>query len=151
FLLAERGRKLAGILIVALAVAIKLPAVVGLAILGWNWPGPGANWVRRCRGLLGAFLVGIVVLVGLSSMSSLGNGWVWALTTPGRVRSWLAPSTALGLALGKLCQALGFGNGNSALTATRLLGVLAGGVVVGVVVMRSSRLGPLHALGIALL
>lgn len=92
---------------IAAAVAIKPIAFVvvpfaALLVLPW-----ATNWLRR---LLAYAISGITVLalvLALGGAVGVGGGWIQALTTPGSVRTWLSPSTAIGMAIGLVGDAFG--------------------------------------------
>jgi hypothetical protein len=88
----------------------------------------------------------------LSVATGLGWSWVLNLSTPGTVRSWVAPATGAGIFLTDLAHLVGIGVPlHSTLTLTRGLGVLVA-VGVGVwMLLRSDRIGALRAMGITML
>ena len=65
--------------------------------MAWDWAGPCADWRRRARMVVRAGLITVAVMGALSLVSGLGWGWIANLGTPGTVRSWMAPATAVGL------------------------------------------------------
>jgi alpha-1,6-mannosyltransferase len=60
-------------------------------------------WVKTAA----TFAVSYVVLAGVVGTSL---GWIRALTTPGEVKTWLSPATALGLFSGNLLTWIGLGD-----------------------------------------
>ena len=63
-------------------------------------PGPACRWRQRVRPLLnGGADLALAVMTVLSLVSGLGWGWIANLGTPGTVRSWMAPATAVGLVI----------------------------------------------------
>jgi len=141
-----------GIVLCALATAIKAPAGLGVLYLGWEWLGPNVPWRQRVRPVLTAGLIALAVLALCSAVSGLGWGWVANLETPGTVRSWLAPTTALGLGTSGLFHTLGWQVSTSGvLSVARVLGFAVAGAA-GVYLLRASdRIGGLKALAITLL
>lgn len=62
----------------------------------------------RISKLVQVTFVGGVALVTMSWIANVGAlGWLGALSTPGAVRSWLSPATALGMASGQFLSLIG--------------------------------------------
>ncbi len=149
---AKEKRPIVGILFCALATAIKAPAAIGILYVGWSWLGPQASTRDRLRPVVTAGLIGAGVMGFFSYVSGLGWGWVSILGTPGAVRSWTAPTTSLALLFTGVAHVAHLGVGLSGvLTGTRLLGLLAAGVVGVWLLLNSDRIGTLKALGVTLL
>ncbi len=94
---AKEKRPIIGVVLCALATAIKAPAAIGILYIGWSWLGSGVPTRDRIRPVVTAGLIGLGVLGFFSYVSGLGWGWVTILGTPGVVRSWTSPTTALAL------------------------------------------------------
>ncbi|MBB5908790.1 alpha-1,6-mannosyltransferase [Actinoalloteichus hymeniacidonis] len=100
-----------GAILISLAAMIKIPAVLALGFLG-------AIVARRNGGRIpdllriatGFTLVFVFVTVGVSMGSTLGFGWIEALSVPGSVRSWLSPVTAVSQASAGVGILLGVGD-----------------------------------------
>jgi hypothetical protein len=150
--LAKQGRPVLGIVVCALATAVKAPAAIGVLYVGWEWMGSGVPWRERLRPLVTAGLLALSVMAALSLVTGLGWSWVLNLATPGTVRSWLAPATAAGLALTHLSNALGLGIPMHVfLSITRVLG-LAVAAIAGVWLFKNvDRYGTLRAMGLTML
>jgi hypothetical protein len=149
---AKEKRPIVGILLCALATAIKAPAAVGILYVGWSWLGPQASIRDRLRPVVTAGLLGVGVLGFFSYVSGLGWGWVTILGTPGAVRSWTAPTTSVALAVTGVSHFVHIGLSLSGvLTATRFLGLLAAGIAAVWLLLNSDRIGTLKSLGITLL
>lgn len=118
-----------GVLLIASAGTIKVPALVALGFVGLIWAGEGASLRRRMACWVQAAAGTVVVFLVINAVSGLGFGWVSALGTPGIVRSWISPVTSLGVATGWLVDVAGFGqHTDSILGVLRLIataGVLA--------------------------
>jgi alpha-1,6-mannosyltransferase len=141
-----------GVVLCALAAAIKAPAGLGVLYIGWEWLGTGVPWRHRVRPVLTAGIITLAILALLSVVSGLGWGWVANLETPGTVRSWLAPTTALGLGSSGLLHLLGWNvSTTGVLSAARLLGFVTAGVAGVYLLKVSDRIGGLKALAITLL
>ena len=150
--LAKEKRPVLGVILCALATAIKAPAAIGIIYIGWGWLGPSAPKRDRIRPIITSGLVGLGVLAFFSYTSGLGWGWVQNLATPGAVRSWMAPSTAVAFVGTDLAHLVHVGVGlGGVLSVTRFLGLLVA-VVAGVwLLWNSDRIGHLKALGLTLL
>jgi alpha-1,6-mannosyltransferase len=149
---AKEKRPIVGLLLCALATAIKAPAALGILYVGWSWLGPQASARDRIRPVVTAGLIGAGVLGFFSYVSGLGWGWVTILGTPGAVRSWTAPTTSMALAFTGIAHFAHIGVGlGGVLSVTRFFGLLAA-VIAGVwLLLNSDRIGTLKALGITLL
>ncbi len=149
---AKEKRPIVGIVLCALATAIKAPAAIGILYIGWTWLGPEAAARERVRPLLTAGLIGAGVLEFFSFVSGLGWGWVSILQTPGAVRSWTAPTEFLALVFTGIAHFFHVGVGlGGVLTFTRLLGMAIAGVVGVWLLVNSDRIGALKAVGLTLL
>jgi hypothetical protein len=141
-----------GVVLCALAAAIKAPAGLGVLYIGWDWLGAGVPWRQRVRPVVTAGLITLGILAFLSIVSGLGWGWVANLETPGTVRSWLAPTTAIGLGLSGLLHSVGWHVSTTAvLSGARVLGFTAAGAGALYLLKISDRIGALKALAISLL
>ena len=149
---AKEKRPIVGILLCALATAIKAPAALGILYVGWSWLGPQASVRDRIRPVVTAGLLGAGVLGFFSYVSGLGWGWVTILGTPGAVRSWTAPTTSLALLFTGIAHFVHIGVGlGGVLSVTRFFGLLAAGIAGVWLLLNSDRIGTLKALGITLL
>ena len=141
-----------GVVLCALAAAIKVPAAIGIIYIGWEWMGIGIPWRQRVRPLITAGLIASAVMLVLSAISGLGLGWIGNLATPGTVRSWLAPATGIGMGISGILHAIGLGvSSGGVLSITRVLGLLGAAVASVYLLINSDRIGVLKALGLSLL
>jgi alpha-1,6-mannosyltransferase len=141
-----------GVVLCAFAAAIKVPAAIGIVYIAWDWAGAGAEWRTRARMLVRAGLISAAVMGALSLVSGLGWGWIANLGTPGTVRSWMAPATAVGLAISGSAHVMGIGVSLAGmLTLTRAIGLLAAAVIALYCLRHRERMGLLSALGITML
>jgi alpha-1,6-mannosyltransferase len=128
-------RHIAGIAVVALAVAIKVTAAIALPFLVWVW----AAHLRR-RGFVTAASVGTVVVVGVFGLCTLlagvDLGWLGALGGNSLLIHWLSLPTGVGELFGVI-------------PAARIVGwaLLAG--IVGWLWWRSREGGPKAIAGAA--
>jgi alpha-1,6-mannosyltransferase len=152
FTAAKYNHPVWGVVLCALAAAIKVPAALGIVYVGWEWLGTGTPWRQRIRPLVTAGLVSGAIMLALSVMSGLGVGWIKNLATPGTVRSWLAPATGVGMGLTDVLHVVGLGvSQGGVLTVTRVLGLGAAAAASAYLLAVSDRIGALRALGISLL
>jgi alpha-1,6-mannosyltransferase len=141
-----------GIVVCTLAVAIKVPAAVGILYIGWDWLGTDVPWRERVRPLLTAGLIAGGVMAVLANVTGMGWGWVTSLGTPDAVRSMIAPTTFLGTWGGHLFHALGVGpSPHAILSVARGLGLAAAAAAGVVLFLRSRRIGNVQALALTLL
>jgi alpha-1,6-mannosyltransferase len=142
-----------GVLLCALAAAIKVPAAIGIVYIGWEWTGPGLSWRQRLRPLVKAGAIASAVVIGLSVVSGLGIGWIANLDTPGTVRSWLAPATGIGMLLSGALHGVGLTGVPMAtvLSGTRVLGLAAAAGLSVYLLFRCDQVGAVRAMGISML
>ena len=151
--LARERHPVIGVILVALAGLVKVPALIGVVYIGWAWRGPGSDWRHRLKPLAKAGSIALVVMAGITQAVGLGWGWAKGLENPDALRSYLDPMTAVGLVLAKLVSAVGLGDlSHTLLTVTRSAGALAAGII-GVVLLWRSKGGAssLRAIGLTML
>jgi hypothetical protein len=91
-------------------------------------------------------------MAAVSEVSGLGWDWLWNLSDPGKVNSWLDPATAVGLALAHVVAGVGGSASTHALVVgARAAALAVAAVIVCVLVLRTDRLGTPRALGWSLL
>ncbi len=102
-----RQRAVAAAVLIGVAATIKPIALLALPFVGimrtprdWTWPQRIRDWVI-------VTLAAAAVFGGLALATHLGTGWIGALSTPGEVKTWLSPMTALGMIAGGLGQVVG--------------------------------------------
>ena len=146
------GHRVIGVILCALAAAVKAPGAIGIIYIAWDWLGGGVPYVKRLRPLAIAALISLAVMGTLTAISGLGLGWVKNLGTPGTVRSWAAPATSVGLAISWVCDHVGIAISQAPiLTTTRLIG-MGIAVVVALHLLRNyERIGWLKAMGLTML
>jgi len=150
--LAKEKRPIVGILLCALATAVKAPAALGILYIGWSWLGTGVPVRERIRPVVTAGLIGIGVLGVFSFVSGLGWGWISILGTPGVVRSWASPTTGVAFLVTGLAHLVHLDVGvGGVLSVCRFLGMLAAAVSGVWLLLNSDRIGTLKALGTTLL
>jgi len=151
-LASRRGRPVLGIVLCALAAAVKVPAALGIVYIGWEWLGDGVDWKERIRPLVAAGLIGGATLAAASELAGLGWGWIRGLGNPETVVSYLDPSTALGKLAGVLAGLVGLGgHGAVLLEGTRDLGLLLAAIVGIVLLFRSTTATSARAIALTFL
>ena len=150
--MAKEKRPIVGILLCALATAVKAPAALGILYIGWSWLGTGIPIKDRIRPVVTAGLIGLGVLGFFSYISGLGWGWVTILGTPGVVRSWASPTTGIAFLITGILHVVHIGVGvGGVLSVCRFFGLLIAGIAGVWLLLNSDRIGTLKALGITLL
>lgn len=151
--LATKRRPYWALFFCSCAAAIKAPAAIGLAYVAWTWLGPQASIKQRLRPI--GIAVGVAgTVLGVSTLlAGFGFGWVQNLLSNGTVRSWAAPATAIGLAIGRSMQAVGLHSISvtSVLSITRLLGLLTAAGFGIWLLWHSERRGWVRSLGLSLI
>ncbi len=150
--LAAERRAAWGAAAISLGAAVKPIAFLALPFVGLSWAGLRAGWGRRIGAWALTALVAGGVFVAISIVAGLGWGWIGALTTPGEVRTWLSPATALGMLTGGALEWAGLAqNGDSAVTVVRLIGSLLGVAAIAWLVLRPEGRSPTRGAALAFL
>jgi alpha-1,6-mannosyltransferase len=150
--LAAEGKGMFGSAAIALAASVKPIALLALPFAGLLWAGSRADWPTRILGWLKATAVASGTFVATMLVAGVGLGWLGALGTPGEVRTWLSPSTALGLSVGGVSTWLGVTDSNDlAVTVFRAIGTLAGVAVVAWLCLRPEGRSPVRGAALAFL
>lgn len=154
-----RGRRWLGVVLIAAATAVKLPAAVALLYIGWTWSGSAGDdsaiepvpLARRLRDVAMVITGGLGVLAALSLLVGTGPGWVLALQNTGKVTTTFSGSTKLGYVLADGAGAVGLPLGESTVVAlTRLAGMAATGLIALLLLFRAPRIGVVRAVGLVL-
>lgn len=141
-----------GTLLLAVAISIKPIALVVLPFVGLIWAGTRAGWWRRIQVWLATGLITAAVVVVLGMLSGTGLGWLAALSTPGAIRTWLSPPTALGMILGSVVRAVGLGDHIDVfVTLMRGLALVAALAIVAYLVLKPEGRSGVRGAGLALL
>ena len=140
-----------GVLLVGLAGAVKPIALVALPFAGLLWAGTRARWPRRLLAWLASSVLVLGVFAALSVVAGVGLGWVASLSTPGSIRTWLSPPTALGMALGRLLDQVGLGTVDGAITFFRAAAMIVGALIGLGLVLRPEGRSPVRGAALALL
>nr|WP_205807690.1 polyprenol phosphomannose-dependent alpha 1,6 mannosyltransferase MptB [Micromonospora sp. HNM0581] len=132
--------------LVTLAGLVKVPALLGLLVVG-------ALATRRLGTRPAALrVVGLSVASGVAVTwaSGIGYGWVGALATPVYRHSW-SISTALGRCAQRLADSLDLELGDAPMRAGVLVGLLGLFAVAVIAWYQRHRMGPSYAVGLVLL
>jgi len=137
-LLALYGYHNTALVLAAIGLGIKPVGIVLIPFIALIIAGPGASSKSKVLAGIRACAITAIVMVSTSAVVGVGPlGWIGALSTPGSVRSWLSPSTAIGMMWGGFLQVLGMGNlTQTTIAVTRTVGALALGVVLVTLVLR---------------
>lgn len=150
--IALEGRFVLGTLVIVLAGAIKAPALLGLPFVALAWPGAEASMRGRITTWVKVAILGVVTFLALNVVFGLDFGWISALSTPGEVRTWLSPSTALGMLGGVIGSVFGSANfDDGSVAVVRAIGTVAALLLVAVLAFACDRRTMVRALGLALL
>ncbi len=140
------------LLLVALAGAVKAPALVGIPFVCLAWAGPTSTFGRKVKlwAVGGVFTVATFLV--LNVMTRLDFGWLGGLGTPGKVRTWLSVTTGLGMLTGNITDVLGLGyQVDGAVAVFRDLGTLVTVGIVGYLLLTGNRRSPARGLGLSLI
>lgn len=108
--LAMEGSMIYGVVLVTAGAMVKPIGLLALPFMGLIWA--GARSSRKQRFTSWAKTIGLAgfTFIATSAIVGVNFGWVHALTTPGSVRTWLSPSTALGMASANVLNWFGLGD-----------------------------------------
>ncbi len=167
--LAMQQRFVMATLTVVAASGIKIPAAVALAVIAALWARrlgrrrtpvqtTSTVWMRQPvswkRLLAGFGVTGAVALGGfalLTWFTGYGYGWIEALDTPGTVRTWLSPVTAVGMTISAVLSGLGISTeAVDPVDVTRQIGAVATVIVLAWLVVRRRALAPAQAITLIL-
>ena len=119
------------------------------------WPAwaPRSAWTRvQVLHVAAAAAVALAGFVVITAVSGLGYGWVGAMHVPGEVRTYLAPSTALGSLGEGLLRLTGYPTAAGyAVPALRITGLVLGAVAVGWIILNRAARQPVTSLVLMLL
>lgn len=150
--LAAEGKGVLGSAAVALAASVKPIALLALPFVGLLWAGSQAGWGQRIVGWVKATAVAGATFAATMLVAGVGLGWIDALGTPGEVRTWLSPLTAIGMLVGGLTSWLGLTDDNDlAVAVFRGIGTLAALAVVAWLCLRPEGRSPVRGAALAFL
>ncbi len=148
----RRGWRWLGVVLLAMAMAIKLPAGAGLLFVGWVWSGTsGVSLWRRMRDTAMVCLAGGVIVVVLCRVVGVGVGWITALSGTGKILSTFSLTTKLGFVSADVLRSAGIPVDESfVVSLTRLSGVLLSGLLSLFILLRSPRIGLVRSVGLVM-
>lgn len=138
--------------LISMAGAVKPIALLVLPFVGLLWAGVTAGWPARIWAWVRSVAEVAIIFVGLSWLAGVGLGWVASLSTPGSVRTWLSPPTAIGMLSGGALRLLGIvGSSDGAVAVVRAVAMLVGAVIGCYLVLRPEGRSPVRGAALALL
>jgi alpha-1,6-mannosyltransferase len=90
--IARRRHFAGGIVLCAMAGAIKFPGLIGVFAIAWTSPGGATSTWRRSLSLAKASVIAAATFEGLSAFFGVGWGWVHTLDASDAVTSWITPA-----------------------------------------------------------
>lgn len=151
--LARERHPVIGIVVCSLAALVKVPALIGVVYIGWDWAGVGVSWRSRIRPVARAAAVSGVTMVAVTYAVGLGWGWVTALSNPASVSSWMDPATGIGGLVARIVNGVGLGeHATTIVGVARWLGLGAAAVLGVWLLLRSDGgVSSLRAIGLTML
>jgi hypothetical protein len=150
--LAREKHPVIGIVLCTLGALVKVPALIGVVYIGWDWLGDDVPVRRRLRPVVTAGVISLAVMAVVSEVVGLGFGWVSGLSNPDTVRSWMDPATAVGLLAGKIASGVGLGDHTHILlTIARGLALLVAAAIALRLLRNARGVGSLRAVGLTML
>jgi len=148
---AATNRRAPAVVLIALAVAVKLPATVGLLMCGWVWAGAEAPFRERVWSIAKVVVVAAAIVAGLCAAAGIGVGWITAMKNTGKNLDTFSLMTMLGFAVTSLLNLVGLSdNPEIAVAPARFLGLLGGIGVSYWLMTRATRIGLPRAIGLCL-
>jgi hypothetical protein len=148
--LAAEQRAPAGLVMIGLATAVKPIALLAVPFVGLLWAGRRARWPRRIAAWAGSGAISLGTVLVLGLMIGVGIGWTSALSTPGSVRTWLSPPTAVGMTLGGIASLLGHPDLlDTAVAVCRAVAMLAAVVFITFLCVRPEGRSPVRSAALA--
>jgi hypothetical protein len=145
-------RKIAAVVLITLAVCVKLPAILGLGFVAWNWHGSGTTWRQRLTAIPTVGAIFVATTAVCSVIAGIGIGWLTALKSTGSVYSTFSIFTEIGFLASDLLGGLGREiDPIASANVARALGLLVACAIIGFILWRSPKLGVVKSVGYALL
>jgi hypothetical protein len=150
--LARDGHRVVGIVLCTLAGLVKVPALIGVVYIGWDWAGVGVMWRDRLRPTAKALVICGATMVAVTYAVGLGWRWVLALKNPGSVSSWMDPGTGIGSLIGRIVSGVGLGQHSTTIVGiAHGIGLVAAGVIAVWLLLRSDGgVSSLRAIGLTM-
>ncbi|MEY2451555.1 MAG: alpha,6-mannosyltransferase [Acidimicrobiaceae bacterium] len=151
--LALRGRWALGVVFIALAMGVKLPAAAAIVYLGWERVGATAAIRDRLRSagraLAGAFALTLALcaLIGISLV-----GWIESMQNSGRTMGTLSLTTRVGYVVSSVFRAIGLPAEDATWTGlSRVAGLAVAGALCLWMLARVDRIGAIRAAALAMM
>lgn len=147
---AQTDRRIAAVVLMAGAIAIKPIAIIALPVLALLWLRHDAPLRERVRAWMwtGAAALGLVVAIGL--FAGVGIGWVSAMVVPGSILHWFAPMSFVSVVTSTAVEMSGH-DPAAAIALVKLLALGLAGIVTARLMLSRRAIDPLARLSGALL
>jgi hypothetical protein len=150
--LSRRGRPILAVLVCTLAAAVKAPALLGIAYVGWAWPGPRAGMRDRLLSLAAAAAITAASFELVQLVTGLGWGWIRGLRGGVSIPTVYTPTFDLSRLAVRLLGDVGdVVNSQHVWLDARDLGYALGAAAVAVLLWTSERRGVVRNLALSLL
>lgn len=144
-------RRVLGIVLVAAATAVKLPAAAAFVYIGWVWPPVQAPIKRRVASAAGVLAAGMAVVGLLCLIGGTGLGWITNLRGTGTVKTTFSATTRFGFVLSDLLRGVGIPvDEDTVVSLTRLAGLAVAGAISLLILFRSPRIGLVRSVGLVM-
>ncbi|QHC59935.1 polyprenol phosphomannose-dependent alpha 1,6 mannosyltransferase MptB [Rathayibacter sp. VKM Ac-2760] len=143
-------RRVAAVLLMGAAIAVKPVAVIALPVLALLWLRHDESLRRRIRtwAWTGAGALAVVVAIGLAA--GVGVGWIGAMVVPGSILHWYAPMSAVTVAVSTAVQLTGH-DPAAAIAVVKVLALAGAGAIATALMLTKRAIDPLARLTGALL
>ncbi|MDT5017291.1 MAG: alpha,6-mannosyltransferase, partial [Mycobacterium sp.] len=150
--LASERRLAAGLVLCALATAVKAPAALGIVYVAFAYASPTRLRTIGWSALAAALTFAGLIVVAISRIVGLGWGWIGALRTPEQVKSYLSVTTAVGSILGGIAREIGGPSNSSwAISTMRMSGLLVALAIAAYLLAKRHDIGSYRALALTFL
>jgi hypothetical protein len=151
--LALRGRWPLGVLCMALATGVKLPAAAAIVYLGWERAGIGAALKKRISVIGKAIAFSAGLIAALCVFGGIGLfGWIASMQNAGKTMGTLSLTTRIGYVVSSLFRLVGLPSTDSTWIALfRLLGLASAGLLCLALLRMTKRVGAVQCAAISML
>jgi alpha-1,6-mannosyltransferase len=149
---ARRGSPAMGIVLCAMAGAVKTPGLIGVVAIAWVYAGAGTSKWRRPISLAKAALITAATFEALALVFGVGWGWLRTQGASAEVTNWITPSDITAHALSGLTRLAHFHvSSGSLLGPLHVIGLAAAAAIGLWALWRLPELGLMRAMAICLL
>lgn len=147
---AQTDRRVAAVILMGAAIAIKPIAIIALPVLALLWLRHDATLRERIRlwALSGVGAIGLVVALGL--IAGVGVGWVTAMAVPGSILHWYAPMSFVSMVTSTTVELTGH-DPRAAVTVLKMLALALAGIIAARLMLSRRTIDPFARLSGALL